>query len=327
MPSSITNINNLSAVLSVSSDKLVQISQTANHYYFSFDIFEIPKSKWRHIDVPQEPLKSIQKKIKEEILDKYKLPDSFIGGIKGGSNLVNAAKHKNSNSIMSIDIKDYFPSINEEKVISAFSDILRYPKEIAVILAKLCCYYGKLPQGASSSTSIANLVFLPIYTEIKNFISSQVIFTVFVDDLTFSANSTSHLIQPIIGILRKHGFSVRTKKVRAQTNEVTKLLIRNGKIRQNSQYSQQIIKDILTIFERGYSEKSKLTSLEGNINYIKCFNPLFAKYLKRMLATTVKNATIALDTKKMQSKIPCRRGRYCKVNIAKSKSRSPRTAA
>ncbi|MEI8704139.1 reverse transcriptase domain-containing protein [Pseudoalteromonas sp. B62] len=60
-------------------------------------------------------------------------------------------------------------------------------KPVATVLSHLCCYQGKLPQGAPTSPIISNMIAYRLDKEIQYLASNnRCTYTRYADDLTFS---------------------------------------------------------------------------------------------------------------------------------------------
>ena len=70
-----------------------------------------------------------------------------------------------------------------------------FSPDVASVITKLTTFKGHLPQGAPTSTTLANLVFLPTGLKLNEIAKQHNLrFTIFVDDVTFSShNDFKHL--------------------------------------------------------------------------------------------------------------------------------------
>lgn len=116
-----------------------------------YHIFVIAgKNKERKITAPSREIKQRQQWILEKILEKQDVSDNCHGFVKKRSILTNAKMHMGHKNILNLDIRNFFPSITETMVIFQFQQ-MGYSKSAAEALAGVCCYEGKLPQGAPTS--------------------------------------------------------------------------------------------------------------------------------------------------------------------------------
>lgn len=110
-----------------------------------------------------EPLKPIQRKIVDRLLVRVRYPEYLHGGIKDQAHprsiYSNAQVHGRAKTVVLQDIKDFFPSIKMAHVQQIFSGIFGFSDDVAEVLAMLTTRDGVVPQGASTSSYLANLVF------------------------------------------------------------------------------------------------------------------------------------------------------------------------
>ena len=113
----------------------------------------------RKLLVPNYSLKKIHKRI-TFLLQKITLPMCMYGSIPKRSHILNVKQHLNQTHFCTIDLENFFPNINHHHVFEMFrrND---FSPSVSRILTKLTTYRKSLPQGASYSNVIANLVFLP----------------------------------------------------------------------------------------------------------------------------------------------------------------------
>ncbi|MEO8407800.1 MAG: reverse transcriptase family protein, partial [Oxalobacteraceae bacterium] len=116
----------------------------------------------RIIQEPRRALKDLQLKVLKFLEERSDKPKPCVHGFTRRRSIVtNARKHCSlqTHHLLNIDIKDFFPSIDFFRV----RGVLRgKPFEcshtVATVLAHLCTYHNKLPQGAPTSPILANLV-------------------------------------------------------------------------------------------------------------------------------------------------------------------------
>lgn len=171
----------------------------------------------RVISVPDKKIMICQKWISDNILQFAPIhSDSYAYHPK--SNPVFAAKvHSNSTWLIKVDIQDFFHSISEHKVYSAFRS-LGYSRLLSLELARICTfplayqkehcdrygelaigYYntawiGALPQGAPTSPMISNLVMRDLDEQFAQLATKYGMrFSRYADDIVFSCNNTREL--------------------------------------------------------------------------------------------------------------------------------------
>lgn len=205
------------------------VSNSPKSFYRTFYI-EKKNGKLREINEPLPSLKEIQNWILKEILYLVKVSPYAKAYINGKSVKDNARFHRKQKKVLTIDIKDFFPSITFKRVLNVFKNI-GYRKNVAVMLANLCCLDGKLPQGAPTSPILSNIVASSLDYKIVKYIETEKIrYTRYADDLTFSGDfNEGELIKNIERIANREGFKINEQKTRVrrrnQRQEVTGVVV------------------------------------------------------------------------------------------------------
>lgn len=167
----------------------------------------------RVINPPKDELKDIHKRINKYLVENVQMPEYAFGGIKHRDNIRNAHYHKGQKYVFQTDLKDFFPYITHKKVYEMFVR-LGFSHDVSSILTKLTTYKGHLPQGAPTSTTIANLVFMPTGMALQAIAEREGLrFTTFVDDVTMSSQTDfKHLVREIIKTITSSGFKISQGK-------------------------------------------------------------------------------------------------------------------
>lgn len=170
---------------------------------------------FREICPSLEPLKTIQKRIQTNILANISFPEFIQGGIKNRDNVSNARSHLGKKYHFITDLKNFFPSIRPKLVYDTFIKH-GFSADVSHILTKLTTYKNQLPQGASTSTYIANMVFLKTDDDLHKFcLQKGIIYSRFIDDLVFSSqNDFKSITNEIIEIVKKSKFKINNKKTK-----------------------------------------------------------------------------------------------------------------
>jgi RNA-directed DNA polymerase len=204
------------------------IKSMDNHYrekiIIKLDKFGKPKldkngsPKQRIINPSINRLKIIQKRIQKNILLKIELPNYAFGAVKGKDNVDNAKQHQGKKYKFTTDLKDFFPSITNKVVYEMFVK-QGFSHQVSSILTKLTTFKGKIPQGAPTSSTLANLVFMKTGDLLFEYAQqNNMTFTSFVDDMTFSsANDFKDKIPEILGIITSD-YKISHKKTNYSRN-------------------------------------------------------------------------------------------------------------
>ncbi|MBC1257051.1 reverse transcriptase domain-containing protein, partial [Trichormus variabilis] len=151
-------------------------------------------------------------------------------------------------------------------------------EEVATILAQICCFQNKLPQGAPTSPIISNLVCARMDKELQKFAKENGIFyTRYADDITFSINRedlpvglvssySKGFSKVILGddlrsIIENNGFKINEAKVRlayrTQRQEVTGLVVNKG-VNVNRKYIRNLYGTLHAWEKYGLEEANKI---------------------------------------------------------------------
>lgn len=199
----------------VSGRLVASIERKPAPFYRIYSITKATGGK-RQIEAPRRFLKLIQAWINTRICSHMYVPGCVIGFVKGRSIFDNGKVHARSKNLMVVDIKDFFPNVNLEKVGRVFSS-LGLPEEVSLQLGRLCCLDGRLPQGAPTSPALANQVFREADELLKKEAKRwHCRYTRYADDLAFSGSRrfTQKDVARVGEIIGRFGFSINRKKTR-----------------------------------------------------------------------------------------------------------------
>lgn len=264
---------------------LYTISNNSEKFYTTKYINKKDGTK-RELLVPKPILKSIQKNILNNVLYGLSVSKYACAYIPSKTIIENVNPHINKRVILKLDIKDFFPSITFENIYNALpSSIL--PKEIKVLLVKLCTYYDYLPQGAPTSPYISNLVLKSFDEYIGKYCEEREIsYSRYCDDLTFSGDfNIKKLKNKVQAYLEELGFNLndkKTKVIRNSTRQLVTGVVVNKKANITKEYKRKIRQEIYYIKKYGIDNHCKFikenktkyfNSLRGRINYCLEINP------------------------------------------------------
>lgn len=212
--------------------------------------FTVPKKSGgtRELAAPHQKMAAVQDWILINILEKLPTHPAAHGFVKGHNTRTNALPHLHQYVVINCDLKDFFPTVNVYRVVGLFAD-MGFSPAVATILALLCTepprrvvdYAGQilhvatgprcLPQGASTSPAISNLVTRRLDSRLTGICRKLgFVYTRYADDLSFStpapavpADDQAHpdkkvgyLLARIRHITHDEGFIVNEKKTRVQ---------------------------------------------------------------------------------------------------------------
>jgi retron-type reverse transcriptase len=220
--------------------------------------FVIPKRRGgqRIISAPYPTLLDCQQWIYQHILSKVPIHPSAHGFAARKSIITNAQVHVGKKYFLKIDIKDFFPSITINQVITVFKN-LGYTHKVSFYLASICCYEKVLPQGAPTSPMLSNIIANSMDNRLARLARKfKLSYTRYADDLAFSGNSiTVKHLHYITGIIQECGFTVNPSKTILQQKKNKRILtgisIAEGKIKIPREYKRKLKMEIHCIRKYG----------------------------------------------------------------------------
>jgi RNA-directed DNA polymerase len=232
----IQSLDDFSVVTHISKYTIYQLSQHSNKYYKTY---KIPKKSGgkRTICQPSKKLKGFQSWILVNILNKIEVSPSCKGFRKGSSTLDNALPHIGANTVLNLDLKDFFPTVSAKQVYNVFKTI-GYNNLMSTVFTNICTYEQGLPQGSPCSPALANLTAWTLDLRIQGYVGKRGIsYTRYADDLSFSGLNPSKVVKiiPMIKtIIEDENFAVNNKKTRvsgsARAKTVTGLVINENNV-------------------------------------------------------------------------------------------------
>lgn len=187
IPPELENERSILTYLGVNSAELKKIWWFREKMYQSFEI-QKRGGKTRVINAPDDRLKYLQHKIVLLLNQLYRVRNPVHGFVPQKSVKTNATAHLRKRFILNIDLKDFFPSITEKRVVGVLKSI-GVNSKVAQIIARICCYQGYLPQGAPTSPVLSNIICFRLDKDLMSLAKeTRCIYTRYADDLTFSSH-------------------------------------------------------------------------------------------------------------------------------------------
>ena len=274
----------------------LNLSNSALHYIASdsfpgYTEFEVTKSGGgaRQISAPVPKLRWVQRWILDNILSGIELRDCATAYVEGKSILDNAFPHSGAKIVVNLDLKSFFPSISFRRVMGVYLQI-GYVYPVAVVLAKLSCHQGKLPQGAPTSPAISNLVCRRLDSRLLGLAGSMGFeYTRYADDIAFSGDRRPEgLVYAAKRIIKEEGFVLAKHKThivrRGQSQRVTGLVV-NNKVNVPRHYYRRIRAIIHNCQRFGVESQNRddlpffKEHLYGHAHFIHSINPKLGERL------------------------------------------------
>jgi hypothetical protein len=140
-------------------------------------------------------------------------------GAYGTSYRVNAGLHAGARIVICEDIECFFPATSSTVVFDVWRHLFGFSEDVAHQLTKLTTKEGMLPQGAITSSYLANLAFWRYESLLHDTMLSRGIqYSRYVDDLTVSSKQflstqqQTEVIAQLYGMLRKLGYRAKRRK-------------------------------------------------------------------------------------------------------------------
>lgn len=264
---------------------LCSMAYGTEHFYRNF---LIPKKSGgtREISEPLPDLKQVQHWMLNNILNYIEISKYAKAYVKKQGVKSNARFHRGQKVLVSMDVKDFFPSIKKIDIFHVFHG-LGYTENVSWFMAYLCCLNGELPQGAPTSPYLSNIIMSSFDKDVASYaIEKKWRYTRYADDLTFSGDgNVEELIRVVSELLLKYHLYPNTKKTRVAyqnaRQEVTGIVV-NKKLQAARQYRRIIRQEVYYIKKYGIeshiafcqiSQKNYLEHLQGKIGYALYVNP------------------------------------------------------
>lgn len=174
----------------------------------NYRVFPLNKgtAKERWVQAPSDALDIVQARI-ATLLRRVAPPDYRHSGVRERSFITNAAQHANGLPAVKIDVAKYYPSTSFGHIVQLFRDRLRCASDVAIVLAKLCCFECRcLPTGGRHSEIVAFMAHKDLFDSWDDRAKSRGgAFGLYVDDAVMSMECASS------GDLRRAGEELRSR--------------------------------------------------------------------------------------------------------------------
>lgn len=266
--------------------KLLLYYCNPNHVFHRYHQFKIKKKSggFRQITAPRNrSFMMLLQSINEILKAIYTPSDHAMGFIEQRSVVTNAAVHKGQNYVFNIDLKDFFPSIEQGRVLKRLTlTPFNFSPQIALLISGLCSMRIKreqiietkqndldkqfiyvLPQGAPTSPIITNMICDTLDRRLAGLAKRFGLhYTRYADDITFSSMhyvyaENGEFRKELVRIINGQGFTINNAKTRLQKHgsrqEVTGVIV-SEKLNVTKKYIREI-RSLLYIWERyGYTD-------------------------------------------------------------------------
>lgn len=285
----ITSPRKLSKVLNRSELEITALLESDENYreftlLEEYNPFSHKRKKARLVQTPNKGLRAVHERILR-LLQRVEYPDYAHAGVKKRSYRSNAQAHQKSKEVATFDLSNYYGSVKAHHVYGFYSKQLQCVRDVAGVLTKLSTHRNCIPTGSPLSPLLAlhssRAMFDSLYALAEKY---GLIFTCYVDDLTFSGNAIPpSLEREVISIVRRNGHSINTKKTRifreSQAKHVTGTVIIDGKVTvpHARLLTVRRLEDAINgkMDSFGFNETKLLEKLAGVLNEASYLDPKF----------------------------------------------------
>lgn len=256
-------------------------------------------------------LKSVQARIQCLILNLVNYPVYLQGSIRDSvsprGQKANAAMHTRKRTLITEDVKQFFPSVRTQIVFDIWHKFFRFPPPVAQLLTKLTTKDGLLPQGTKTSALLSNLVFWDEEWRLVGDLHERgITYTRLIDDITCSSkmdlltDETTRIITALHAMARRKGLRLNAGKqtiARAGERLLTTKLVVNVKTALPQKQRSAIRAAVRELqiasphargteaFEKDYRRAS------GRISYLRQHHPKEGELLQSKLRSLSDNAS------------------------------------
>ena len=281
-------LSSLEQDLGISAKTLYAVSNNLSKHYRKT---KLPKKDggYRNLSIPDEVLKSIQKRIAEVLLIQAPVSRYAKAYRFGSSTLRNAKHHVGKLVVLKLDILHFFDSIRYSTVKDKVFPEEVYAEPLRILLAMLCYFKDALPQGAPSSPAITNIILYEFDEQIGQWCTKHgIAYTRYCDDMTFSGDfDPAEVIRFVRRELKKMGYLLNEQKTKiqrpGQQQTVTGIVV-NEKLNIPVDYRRKLRQELYYCRKFGIQEHLQEIGLEipegtyrmqllGKVNYVLQIHP------------------------------------------------------
>ncbi|MCV9386992.1 reverse transcriptase family protein [Reichenbachiella ulvae] len=298
----IYNTSHFSRLVGIRKIYIKRASIYTKSYYRKFLIAK-RQGNPREISEPLPNLKHIQTYILTEILQHVKI-SAFAKAYKKKANILeNTRYHVNQEKVVTLDIKNFFPSITFKAIENIFFK-LGYSPILSNLFAKLCTLNGCLPQGSPTSPYLSNIFMYDFDSKLADFcLERKIRYTRYADDIAISGDfDEKEAIDYITDLLKGLDLELNPSKTKImcqnQRQIVTGIVVnkKNQIPRKERLKLRQEVFHIRTkglkahIKHKGITKRNYLYHLYGKISYAVFINPYDKEFIeyKRLIKSLMK---------------------------------------
>jgi retron-type reverse transcriptase len=279
-------------------DELLGLIRSAPHRYKVYQIEKRKAGQFRTIAQPAKEVKALQYWVMKHVLSEFEVHPAATGYRDGRSIAHNARPHARSRFLLKLDFKDFFPSLKARD----FKLFLRrtkatLDKETVEALCRILFWRPKGTQdlrlsiGAPTSPMLSNILMLDFDRRVSKICAaSEVTYTRYADDLTFSANSSDRLevvenaVVDLCSRLKSPFLTINQEKTvrvsKRDTRRVTGLVLTNDRKVSLGRDEKRRIRAWVHHFVTNRLDADQIPKLRGMLNYVNSVEPAFMRRLR-----------------------------------------------
>lgn len=307
-------IDLISKELNVDRKLIDNIAKRSHKYYKQYHVKK-KSGGHRTIYHPSPILKALQYWLVKNLFDFYPISNFAKAYKKGSSIKHNALAHINSNHILHLDIKDFFPSITgahllstlqkgKDKVNNKIKTVLN--DEDYKLIINICFLNNQLTIGSVCAPIISNIVMYDFDLEASQLAERKGYkYTRYADDIILSSETyiPKEVIEEVEAILKKYGFRLNPKKTLFMWNGnkkiITGLIINNNNTTIGRQKKSQIKSLIYKKMKKNEGDSSVVL---GHLCFLKdidpvSFNNIVVKYSRKFNTNLIRFLKSDIKTK------------------------------
>jgi RNA-directed DNA polymerase len=285
----------LATLLGVTVEFIATVSTDPNRFYSEFEIIK-PNGESRPIKPPCKALRHLQRRVLKIGYERVTIRSCIHGGVPGKSIVSHARPHIDQHMVATLDVRKFYPSTKLSHLRPVLL-ALGFVEQAAEDLLKLVTLNGELPQGAPSSSLLANLSFAVADVEfIRLSRRYKLRYSRFVDDIALSGNfNLKQLRQQFIAAIGLANYEVAPTKIKFMGHnerQVVTGLVVNEKLRPTPEYLRRLKGDIRNCLQHGAQSIAHLdgltvrqlkNQLTGRVAHVGSVDRAVGKKLRGML--------------------------------------------
>lgn len=206
----------IAALLGETRDDLRRLINYKEEFIVRRQIITGKKNKVRDLAYPVDRLRAVHERLKFH-LNKIKQPSYLFSPRRNRGQRDNAALHLDQDQYLTLDLKQFYPSTNEDMVRRWFRDELGMYDDVAGLLTHLCTIDGKVSFGSPATPVLCSLIHRRMFDQIAEICSQRGLrYSVWVDDLTISGRFVPGVVlSQVRAVVRSAGLKSHRVKYRS----------------------------------------------------------------------------------------------------------------